>query len=582
MIHVGPRTLSAAVIAAAAFFASGTALAQSETCAAATLIGVGTYSGTTAGATNDGDGGCGSTASTPDVWYKYIAPASQQLIVTTCSLAGWDTVLSLHSGCPGNSTNALACNDDNCGVQSRITATLVAGQTYYIRVGGYNGATGPFSIDVSVAAPPPPPTRGPDVAYYATENNIAAYAVGTDACNKGDAPAEWQSSNNRHPVIAQNLYRLKGGRFEQIGQSWLKHGFASTNSAACGTCQVPPNGGAQLGPSCSDAYGSGLNGSQSNLGPRSQVNPTTGVFTYPVSAPSYTGNIARRIQVPVVDVNPTLNTGAIYFAECQYITQDDAQWGNGLNNASYKRVNMASYTAPAWAAATVREQNAIRAWAANDTGVTVSNIDYPEAGVTAGSTITGRFIVASKATNMGNGKWSYEYAVQNVNSNRAAGEFRLSLPPGANISDVGFHDVASHSGEPYDGTDWPGVVGAYDITWKTTPYGTNVNANAIRWGTMYNFRFTADVAPTTGQVMLGLFKPATGSLPQVILGDAVVPDPTVCIGDFNRDGGFDGADVVAFFQAWEAGASAADANNDGGVDGADAQAFYQAWESSSC
>ena len=101
------------------------------------------------------------------------------------------------------------------------------------------------------------------------------------------------------------------------------------------------------------------------------------------------------------------------------------------------------------------------------------------------------------------------------------------------------------------------------------------------WGTTW-FRFTADVAPVTGQVMLGLFKPATGSQPQVILGDAVVPDATVCIGDFNRDGGFDGADVVAFFQAWEAGASAADANNDGGVDGADAQAFYQAWENSSC
>lgn len=34
------------------------------------------------------------------------------------------------------------------------------------------------------------------------------------------------------PVIAQSLCRLKSGRFEQIGMSWLKHGLLSTNSCA--------------------------------------------------------------------------------------------------------------------------------------------------------------------------------------------------------------------------------------------------------------------------------------------------------------------------------------------------------------
>ena len=119
------------------------------------------------------------------------------------------------------------------------------------------------------------PVRGPDVwvsaftdvDYYGQLSGRNAYAIGTVACNLGDVPVEWNAGNNEHPVIGQNMYRLMNGRFEQIGQSWLKHGFASTNSPGCGTCIQPPQGGAQLGVDCSDAYGAGLNGSQGGLGP---------------------------------------------------------------------------------------------------------------------------------------------------------------------------------------------------------------------------------------------------------------------------------------------------------------------------
>jgi hypothetical protein len=48
-----------------------------------------------------------------------------------------------------------------------------------------------------------------------------------------------------------------------------------------------------------------------------------------------------------------------------------------------------------------------------------------------------------------------------------------------------------------------------------------------------------------------------------------------CTGDWNTDGGVDGADLQAFFGAWEAGE--ADANLDGGTDGADVEAFMIAW-----
>ncbi|MBS0197218.1 MAG: lamin tail domain-containing protein [Planctomycetes bacterium] len=50
-----------------------------------------------------------------------------------------------------------------------------------------------------------------------------------------------------------------------------------------------------------------------------------------------------------------------------------------------------------------------------------------------------------------------------------------------------------------------------------------------------------------------------------------------CIGDFNLDGGVDGADVEAFFLAWTAGDNVADLNQDGGVDGGDVEFFFVAW-----
>ncbi|MBX3382600.1 MAG: hypothetical protein KF864_03725 [Phycisphaeraceae bacterium] len=55
-----------------------------------------------------------------------------------------------------------------------------------------------------------------------------------------------------------------------------------------------------------------------------------------------------------------------------------------------------------------------------------------------------------------------------------------------------------------------------------------------------------------------------------------------CVGDFNQDGGIDGADVEAFFLAWEDSEPAADVNQDGGVDGADVEFFFNAWESGDC
>lgn len=55
-----------------------------------------------------------------------------------------------------------------------------------------------------------------------------------------------------------------------------------------------------------------------------------------------------------------------------------------------------------------------------------------------------------------------------------------------------------------------------------------------------------------------------------------------CPADFNDDGGIDGSDVEAFFEAWQAGQSQADVNGDGGIDGTDVEYFYAAWQNGGC
>jgi hypothetical protein len=110
-----------------------------------------------------------------------------------------------------------------------------------------------------------------------------------------------------------------------------------------------------------------------------------------------------------------------------------------------------------------------------------------------------------KVFDNGNGTYDYEYAVYNMNSDRSIRE--LIVPTGgASVSALGFHDVSYSEGEIYDGTDWPGNVGTGIVSWNTDTFATNQVANAIRWGTMYNFRFTTSAAPEVGQIELGVYK----------------------------------------------------------------------------
>lgn len=83
-----------------------------------------------------------------DIWFSCVAIASGTMTATTCTLASWDTVIEVFAGSCGALTS-LGCNDDTCSTQSQVSAPVTAGSTYFIRVGGWQGATGPFSFNLT-------------------------------------------------------------------------------------------------------------------------------------------------------------------------------------------------------------------------------------------------------------------------------------------------------------------------------------------------------------------------------------------------------------------------------------------------
>ncbi len=110
------------------------------------------YTGDTSGATADGTTTCGSSNGSPDVWYTYTPATSGTAVFSLCSGTNYDSVMSVHSGCPGTSGNTLDCNDDACdqpySAPSEITRSVTAGTTYLVRVTGWAGSAGSYTFTI--------------------------------------------------------------------------------------------------------------------------------------------------------------------------------------------------------------------------------------------------------------------------------------------------------------------------------------------------------------------------------------------------------------------------------------------------
>jgi uncharacterized membrane protein len=174
-------------------------------------IGAGQTSGSLATATPDGSDSCGGTGS-PDIWYRYTAPASGVLRLDTCGTndidgtdLSTDTILSLYSS---DGSIEYGCNDDwfssadpgRCsGVDtgfardSYLERPLDAGESVLIRVARYPGSpalrvlanleldTGPIIEGVW----PNTPATGQWVSIFVFGSNFDTSPAGTQVALNG-------------------------------------------------------------------------------------------------------------------------------------------------------------------------------------------------------------------------------------------------------------------------------------------------------------------------------------------------------------------------------------------------------------
>lgn len=347
---------------------------------------------------------------------------------------------------------------------------------------------------------------------WGSVGDVTAFSLGISSCSIGTCWLNWKGSTPEHPVLGQNMFRLANGRFEQLGQSWVFHPFITLSNTLCSTGCIATDG-THLGVRCSNTDAASFGGYQPRLGPKFEIEPSSGVFPFPFTGINQSGDlIYKRLQVKNDDLDPAMNPGALYFVEAQFVTRDDAAALNLSNNASYRPIAVTGSGSFDFTltGTTVRMKPAIEAWRALDPEVALAEASAPG---------DGRFIAGSKVTATASG-YHYEYAVLNFDAHRAGASFSVPIPDGAVVTDVGFHDVDYHSGEPFSGADWTATIAGGSIVWTTEPYAVNPHANALRWGTLYNFRFDSTAPPVGGQAVIGLFRPG---VPNELAVNAWVP-----------------------------------------------------------
>jgi len=173
---------------------------SNNNCAAATTIvantdvAFSTYGATTDGPLESACSGAGDDTIGNDIWFRWVATCTTTVTVSLCD-SSFDTRVAVYNACPVSPHSAIACNDDSiCGLQSSVSFAAVAGEDYFIRVGGYANAVGTGVIRIEACPPPPNDVcaNAIDVSGGGTFSGTLIYAAndGTASCGLSSSQAD--------------------------------------------------------------------------------------------------------------------------------------------------------------------------------------------------------------------------------------------------------------------------------------------------------------------------------------------------------------------------------------------------------
>ena len=334
-------------------------------------------------------------------------------------------------------------------------------------------------------------------------------------------------ANDQHPYLIWNLYRFNAdGSIDQIGRSGVKHAFLTLNT----NCIENPNNAHILGRGCADVYSTGNNDSNNSLGPRSEIIPASNIWgrcgsVYDrncdgVQNSSGYGSYDQRLVVRESQFSGAAHAGATYRFESWYLAREDVNVLNSMASTNN------SFTRPStvWV---VGGNNQFRLGPAIDRWVDPA-APGPNARSTYLQTTEGNAKVAMKATDLGSGRWRYDYAVMNLDfarattvgnepnlrvvSNRGFDSFSIPVGP-ATVTDLQFSD-----GDLVPDNDWIPAIRKGVLSWTSA-----VRDNGLDWGVMFRFSFIVNKAPVASAVQVRV---AARGIPQSLEAAAMLaPHP---------------------------------------------------------
>jgi len=397
------------------------------------------------------------------------------------------------------------------------------------------------------------------VQQVARDSGAVAVTLATELESGGTADVPWRRKfggpfppydNDQHPYLVWALYRIAPlspapgapTAIEMLGQSALKHAFFATNADCfCQGDQIlwaPLGGGTHDTVPCTDVYGTGSNNDPNALGPRDELEAHSGLWTSSGSffdqdsdgvcdwdrtaGPDtngddcdelgFSGPFDRRLAVLESDL---ATADATYAIDAWYVVRGDVDI---FDTMGWRQVAPALvdeiWTFPLETG--LAEGSPLEAWVPSAAPPAGSSHEHVDTGV-------GHLSLAARATDLGDGSFHYEYALANHDFDRKVKSFRVPLPPGAIVSNAAFRDLDGSAG-----SDWTITIGSGAVVFEAPG---PIDATALDWGTLFNFRFDADAAPAAGSVDLGaheetptLLVPAPAITPGGALGAALFFD----------------------------------------------------------